>query len=242
MKHVLKISALAAVVMLAGCNQNATETEAKLDTPEKSSAYAMGASMGTYAKQTLDGQDDLGLKVDRELVIKGFADAVKGKGQLNEEEIISSLQEHDQALRPLIEKRQQAVMEEGLEKARTFLKENAEKEGVTTTESGLQYEIIETGKGERKPTPEDMVTVHYTGKLIDGTVFDSSVERGEPTTFPLNGVIQGWQEGLQLMSEGDKYKLTIPAELAYGDRPTGSIPPNSVLVFDVELVKVGEGE
>ena len=241
MKHVLKISTLAAVVMLAGCNQSTTETEAELETPEQKNAYAMGASMGAYARQTLNSQDELDLKMDRELVIKGFADSVNDKSQLNEEEIIAALQEHDQALRPLVEKRQQEMMEESQEKAKAFLTENSEKEGVKTTESGLQYEIIESGKkGGKKPSLEDMVTVHYTGTLIDGTVFDSSVERGEPANFPLNGVIQGWQEGLQLMGEGDKYKLTIPAELAYGDRPAGSIPPNSVLVFEVELIKVGE--
>ena len=241
MKHVLKVSALAAVVMLTGCNQGATETEAKLDTPEQSSAYAMGASMGSYTQQTLDSQDELGLKMDRELVIKGFSDAVKGKSQLNEEEIISSLQSHDEALRPLIEKRQQEMMEESRKESENFLNTNAEKEGVTTTESGLQYEVIEAGKEEgKKPALEDMVTVHYTGTLVDGTVFDSSVERNQPATFPLNGVIEGWQEGLQLMKEGAKYKLTIPAELAYGDRPAGAIPANSVLVFEVELIKVGE--
>ena len=244
MKQILKISALAAAVVLAGCNQqNATDAdaEAKLDTPEQTSAYAMGASMGTYAQQTLDSQDELGLKMDRELVIKGFADAVYAKSQLDEEAIISALQEHDQALRPLIEKRQQEMMEESRQKAEDYLKENAEKEGVKVTESGLQYEIIEAGKADgKKPTMEDTVTVHYTGKLVDGTTFDSSVERGEPATFPLSGVIEGWQEGLQLMTEGSKYKLTIPPELAYGDRPAGSIPPGSVLVFDVELIKIGE--
>ena len=242
MKQILKISALAAAVVLAGCNQqSATDAEAKLDTPEQTSAYAMGASMGSYAQQTLDSQDELGLKMDRELVIKGFADAVHGKSQMSEEEIISALQEHDQALRPLIEKRQQEMMEEGKKKADDYLKENAEKEGVNVTDSGLQYEIIEAGKEDgKKPTMEDTVTVHYTGKLIDGTTFDSSVERGQPATFPLNGVIEGWQEGLQLMPAGSKYKLTIPAELAYGDRPAGSIPPGSVLVFDVELIEIAE--
>ncbi|MCW7551698.1 FKBP-type peptidyl-prolyl cis-trans isomerase [Endozoicomonas gorgoniicola] len=242
MKQILKISALAAAVVLAGCNQqSATDAEAKLDTPEQTSAYAMGASMGSYAQKTLDSQDELGLKMDRELVIKGFADAVNGKSQLDEKAIISALQEHDKALRPLIEKRQQEMMEESRQKAEDYLKENAEKEGVKSTESGLQYEIIEAGKEDgKKPTLEDTVTVHYTGKLIDGTTFDSSVERGQPATFPLSGVIEGWQEGLQLMPEGSKYKLTIPAELAYGDRPAGSIPPGSVLVFDVELIKIGE--
>ena len=121
-----------------------------------------------------------------------------------------------------------------------FLKENATKEGVKTTESGLQYLVLEEGN-DVHPSATDEVTVHYTGKLIDGTVFDSSVERGEPATFALNQVIKGWTEGLQLMGEGAKYRLFIPYELAYGEQGAGDvIPPYSTLIFDVELIKVGK--
>lgn len=119
-----------------------------------------------------------------------------------------------------------------------FLTENAAKEGVKTTDSGLQYKIIEEGTGE-VPQPTDIVTVHYTGKLVDGTVFDSSVERGEPATFPLNGVIQGWTEGLQLIKEGGKAELYIPSNLGYGARGAGGvIPPNATLIFEVELLSI----
>ena len=125
-----------------------------------------------------------------------------------------------------------------MEMGREFLAENAKNDSVKVTESGLQYMVLKEGTGA-KPGPTDEVTVHYTGKLIDGTVFDSSVERGEPTTFPLNKVIAGWTEGLQLMSEGSKYRLFIPSELAYGEKGAGSdILPNSALIFDVELIKV----
>ena len=121
---------------------------------------------------------------------------------------------------------------------REFLEETAKNDSVVQTKSGLQYMVLKEGTGV-KPGPTDKVTVHYTGKLIDGTVFDSSVENGEPVTFPLDGVIPGWTEGLQLMSEGSKYRLFIPSELAYGSKGAGDkILPNSTLIFDVELIKV----
>ena len=121
---------------------------------------------------------------------------------------------------------------------REFLEENAKNDSVVQTASGLQYMVLKEGKGA-KPGPTDEVTVHYTGRLINGTVFDSSVERGEPATFPLNKVIPGWTEGLQLMSEGAKYRLFIPSELAYGEKGAGEqILPNSTLIFDVELIKI----
>ena len=120
-----------------------------------------------------------------------------------------------------------------------FLAENAKQEGVHVTASGLQYQIVKEGTG-RKPGPGDVVTVHYTGRLIDGTVFDSSVERGEPATFAVGQVIPGWVEGLQLMSEGAAWRLFIPSNLAYGPHATGPIQPNSTLIFDVQLIKVGK--
>jgi FKBP-type peptidyl-prolyl cis-trans isomerase FklB len=120
----------------------------------------------------------------------------------------------------------------------TFLAQNAKKEGVVTTASGLQYKVIKSGMGE-SPRPTDTVKVHYHGTLIDGTVFDSSVQRGQPISFPVNGVIPGWVEALQLMKVGDKWQLFIPARLAYGDRSPGpAIPPNSALIFEVELLGI----
>ena len=121
---------------------------------------------------------------------------------------------------------------------REFMEENAKNDSVVQTQSGLQYMVLKEGTGA-KPGPTDTVTVHYTGRLLDGTVFDSSVERNEPATFPLNRVIPGWTEGLQLMSEGAKYRLFIPSELAYGSKGAGDkILPNATLIFDVELIKV----
>ena len=127
---------------------------------------------------------------------------------------------------------------ENIKAGETFLAENKEKEGVETTASGLQYLVLQEGTGTVHPKASDKVTVHYHGTLLDGTVFDSSVERGETIQFGLNQVIKGWTEGVQLMVEGEKTRFFVPAELAYGNRAIGSIPPGSVLIFDVELFKI----
>ena len=118
-----------------------------------------------------------------------------------------------------------------------FLNDNGQREEVTTTESGLQYEILEEGDGA-KPTLQDQVIVHYRGELVDGVVFDSSYSRGQPASFPLSGVVPGWKEGLQLMTVGSTYKFYLPPELGYGERDMGVIPPNSVLIFRVELLGI----
>lgn len=119
----------------------------------------------------------------------------------------------------------------------TFLSENANKEGVVVTASGLQYEILESGSG-KTPGPNDTVVTHYAGTFLDGSEFDSSIKRGEPLTFPVNGVIAGWTEALMLMQEGDKWRLFVPSDLAYGPSGVGPIPPNSTLVFEVQLIEV----
>ncbi|MDP2491537.1 FKBP-type peptidyl-prolyl cis-trans isomerase [Vibrio splendidus] len=128
--------------------------------------------------------------------------------------------------------------EENIEQGQQFLVENGAKEGVVTTESGLQYLVLEEGAGTEHPTKNSKVTVHYHGTLIDGTVFDSSVERGEPISFALKQVIKGWQEGLTYMVEGQKVRLFIPSQLAYGKGGSGPIPPSSTLIFDVELISI----
>ncbi|MCG7490723.1 FKBP-type peptidyl-prolyl cis-trans isomerase [Vibrio sp. Of14-4] len=128
--------------------------------------------------------------------------------------------------------------EENFAAGQAFLLENGKQEGVITTESGLQYKVLSKGEGTSNPSPKSKVKVHYHGTLIDGTVFDSSVERGEPISFGLNQVIKGWQEGLTYMVEGDKFRLFIPSTLAYGKKGTGPIPPASTLIFDVELLEI----
>jgi FKBP-type peptidyl-prolyl cis-trans isomerase FkpA len=157
----------------------------------------------------------------------------------------------NEMMRPLLnrfqqefEKRQRAEQDkmmaskdENIDKGKKFLQENALNKSIYTTKSGLQYKIVKKGNG-KKPKATDRVRVHYTGTLIDGTKFDSSVDRGEPAEFPLNAVIPGWTEGLQLMDEGSKYILYIPYNLGYGEQPVGSIPPGSTLIFEVELIEI----
>jgi FKBP-type peptidyl-prolyl cis-trans isomerase FkpA len=128
--------------------------------------------------------------------------------------------------------------EERKAESAAFLAQNGKKPNVITTKSGLQYEVLKQGTGTVSPSATDNVTVHYRGTTIDGKEFDSSYSRGEPITFPLNGVIAGWTEGVQLMKEGDKFRLYIPSELAYGERGAGPIGPNEALIFDVELIKI----
>ena len=240
MKKVLKVSALAAVVMLAaGCSDKSSTVapEVKLDTDEQKAAYALGASVGSFANQTLKQQDELGIKLDRELVKQGFIDALDEKVKLTDEELSGTLRSHEERLNTLFREKAEEKMAETRKSGEAFLTENAKKDGVKVTESGLQYEVIKEGEGA-KPTAEDTVTVHYTGKLVDGTVFDSSKDRGQPATFPLSNVIKGWTEGVALMSEGAEYRLYVPADLAYGDQDIGTIPAGSVLTFDVELISI----
>jgi FKBP-type peptidyl-prolyl cis-trans isomerase FklB len=167
--------------------------------------------------------------LDKDIILKSLNEVFAGNGVAPDQEKFTEAA--------------QMVQEEATKGLRaagdTFLAENKSKDGIQTTDSGLQYKITEEGTGE-SPQGTDQVTVHYTGKLIDGTVFDSSVERGEPTQFGINQVIPGWVEGLQLMKPGAKYEFFIPQELAYGEQGSqGAIPPFSALIFEVELIKVG---
>jgi FKBP-type peptidyl-prolyl cis-trans isomerase len=183
------------------------------------------------------------IKVNPELLAQGIKDVQAGGATLmNDDEVKATIAE----LQEMLKAKQAAMMKdlgEANKKAGAeFLAANAKKEGVKTTASGLQYKVIEAGTG-KTPAETDKVKVHYTGTLVDGKEFDSSVKRGQPATFPVNGVIKGWTEALQLMKEGAKYQLYIPAELAYGERGAGPvIGPNSTLIFDVELIAVNPEE
>jgi FKBP-type peptidyl-prolyl cis-trans isomerase len=192
--------------------------------------YTLGYQIGDDFKRQ-------GVDIDAEAMLQGIQDAAAGADpRLSAAEMQTTLVELRQSL-AAEQQRQKAEQErELLAEGEAFLEENAKKEGVVTTESGLQYKMIEDGSG-RTPAPTDKVTVHYTGTLIDGTEFDSSHKRGKPATFGLNAVIKGWTEGLQLMKEGGKAQLFIPPELAYGDR--GRLA-HRTLIFDVELISVGD--
>ena len=170
----------------------------------------------------------------RSALAAGLADTIAGKSALSREEMMETISAFQKELMAKMEAKQKNAEKDG----KAFLEANGKKEGVKTTASGLQYKVIKSGKG-KSPKASDKVKVHYHGTLIDGTVFDSSVERNDPITFPVNGVIPGWVEGLQLMKEGDKFQFVIPSNLAYGEQGAGGkIGPNSTLIFDVELISV----
>ena len=239
MKKLTKPFAISALALaLAACSQPEPYpvSEVALESQDEQEAYALGASVGRFVGRNLDEQEEAEIMLERDLVIAGFVDAVKAEAKMSEadaEEILNSLRER------VVTQRQTVLGGRAQEEGESYLAENAEKDGVTVTESGLQYEVLEEGDGER-PAAEDVVEVHYEGTLINGEVFDSSIERGEPAVFPLNRVIAGWTEGLQLMTEGSRYRFVIPANLAYGEREVagGQIPPNSTLIFEVELLDI----
>lgn len=213
----------------------ATATVTKESPFQDKVSYALGASVGTYISTVQEQQKDMIGQINQDLVVQGFVDAVKKQTSLTEEEITDTLMALESNIRETMEKQSQADAAKNLEEGKKFLENNAKRDGVITTKSGLQYEVIKKGTGA-VPTPEDTVQVKYKGTVISGEVFD---EQQDPISFPLANIIPGWVEGLQLMSEGSIYKLYIPSDLAYGDMAAGPvIKPNSVLIFEVELVKV----
>jgi FKBP-type peptidyl-prolyl cis-trans isomerase FklB len=197
-----------------------------LETEMEKVSYSLGVSVANSVKAQ-------GLQsIDAKAVGKAFEDVFEGK------ELVISEEEANVILQEYFQKLANKALEENQAAGKKFLLENAKRDGVVTTASGLQYEVLAQGSGA-SPKATDEVTVHYHGTLTDGRVFDSSVERGQPATFPVNGVIPGWIEALQLMNVGSKYKLFIPSDLAYGERGAGQmIGPNSTLIFEVELISI----
>jgi FKBP-type peptidyl-prolyl cis-trans isomerase FklB len=214
-----------------------------LKTLKERSSYAIGADIG-------HGLKEQGVDLDVTILARGLADSLEGRKSLMcDKEIKETMIElqklvetqHSEARAKLIE-RNKLLGEKNKVDGPAFLAENKKREGVKTLASGLQYKVLREGKGAT-PKLTDSVTTHYRGKLLDGTEFDSSYARGEPANFPVKGVIPGWTEALQLMKEGDKWQLYVPANLAYGERGAGlDIPPNATLIFDIELLKVEPGE
>ncbi len=215
--------------MIAGavCAQDKPD----LKDPKLRASYALGADIGSNLKrQELD--------LDAKALAAGISDAIGGKTALTPAEVQETLAELRKQYMAQMESKAKVAGSKNLKDGEDFLAANGKKDGVKTTASGLQYKVIKSGSGAT-PKPSDEVKVHYHGTLIDGTVFDSSVERGEPISFPVTGVIPGWVEALQLMKVGDKWQIYIPSKLAYGERGSGpKIGPNTALIFDVELLGI----
>lgn len=206
-----------------------TAQEVALETAEAKAGYEIGRRIAA----NLQGQG-LGM-LDLDALTLGLREAMAGaEPRITEAEFTAAMQEIQAAQAAEASARAEVALTEG----RAFLEENKSAEGVTTTDSGLQYKVTTAGTGD-SPTPDQQVTVHYTGRLLDGTVFDSSVARGQPATFPVGGVIPGWQEALQLMAPGAVWEVWIPSEIAYGPRGAGAdIGPNEVLNFTIELIEI----
>tara|TARA_B110000467_G_C18227489_1_gene426703 strand:- start:277 stop:915 length:639 start_codon:yes stop_codon:yes gene_type:complete len=199
------------------------------DTIEQRVSYGVGRQLGDQLRNNPFKEFDINA------VQAGIADALAdAASQVSDEDLNAAFSVISKKMQEL----EQAAAKEASAEGEKFLADNAKRDEVTVTESGLQYEVITTGEGE-KPSAESTVSVHYHGTFANGDVFDSSVERGQPAEFPVNGVIAGWTEALQLMTEGSKWKLTVPYDLAYGERGSqGAIPPYATLVFDVELLSI----
>ncbi|MCE0493481.1 FKBP-type peptidyl-prolyl cis-trans isomerase [Vibrio salinus] len=256
MKSLFKVSLLAATVMLAaGCQKDKAAETAKTDAPaatqvaktiefksdDEKVAYAIGVSFANYLNSSLEKPKELGIDLDKKMVLKGIEHAFANKQELTDEEAHKALEGFDKRLTALAQAKAKAKAEANKKAGDEFRANFEKQEGVKKTKSGLLYKVLTPGKG-KSPKATDTVEVQYKGTLTDGTKFDSSYDRGKPATFPLNRVIPGWTEGVQLMKEGAKYEFVIPPELAYGDQDTPTIPANSTLVFQVELLKVHDAK
>ncbi|AGH95153.1 FKBP-type peptidyl-prolyl cis-trans isomerase [Pseudobdellovibrio exovorus] len=224
MNKILVLAAVGLSITLTACNK------ADLKSDKGQASYAIGQQIGKNLKSQ-------NIEIDPKTLAASLADATAGKSEMTDEEIQKALMK----LQELSMKKQQEETENNKKKSEEFLAKNKSAEGVKETASGLQYSVITEGTGAT-PKADDMVVCHYTGTLIDGTKFDSSVDRGEPAEFPVSGVIPGWTEALQMMKVGSKYKLFIPPDLAYGPQGRPGIPPNSTLIFEVELLDIVKAE
>lgn len=237
-----------ALLTVAACQDGAKEQASaenkapQLETEAQKQAYGLGAYIGMNMQRNLVEQEKLGVVLDKALIERGFLDSINEKSIIEKEEIQALLVNLEQTMKTKQQESAVKQAEESLAVGQKFLAENAKKDGVLVTESGIQYVVLTAAEGE-KPAATDTVKVHYKGTFLNGETFDSSYDRGEPAVFPLNRVIKGWTEGVQLMSVGSKYKFTIPSDLAYG--PNGNpprIPGNSVLEFEIELLEIQKPE
>jgi FKBP-type peptidyl-prolyl cis-trans isomerase len=227
-------------------DDNAASAEAAKAFPNDQDkiSYAIGASIAQGFKNSRPDLEAMGFEFKNDMLVKGYKDALGSSLVISEDALKATFQEFrteldaKRAEKAEAEKKEREnAKAENENKGKEFLASNGKKDGVKTLESGLQYKVIQEGKGA-KPSDSDTVKVHYKGTLIDGKQFDSSYDRGQPASFAVNRVIKGWTEALQLMAEGAKWELYIPHNLAYGDHGTPTIPPASTLVFEVELLEV----
>jgi FKBP-type peptidyl-prolyl cis-trans isomerase FklB len=212
---------------------NICYADEKLDLKDQKNkeSYSLGYQFG----QSLKAQ---GLEVNLDVYISGIKDCLGGKQPaMTQEEIRATISELQNRLMAVREKELKEMAEKNLGPSQAFLEENRKKEGVKVLPSGLQYKVLTEGSG-KIPKATDTVTVHYIGALINGAEFDNSYKRGQPITVPVNGVLPGWNEALQLMKEGSKWQIFIPPTLGYGDRGMGPVPPNSIMIYEVELLSV----
>ena len=250
MKSLFKVSLLAATVMLAaGCQQDEPKKADTKPAAEQSqgavnfksdddkAAYAIGVSFANYLSSSLEKPKEIGVELNKDIVLQGIEDTFAGKAGMKDDETRKVLQDLDKRVAEKMKKKQADEAAANQKKGDDYRAKFAKEDGVKTTKSGLMYKVLTPGKGA-SPKATDTVQVQYKGTLIDGTKFDSSYDRGEPATFPLNRVIPGWTEGVQLMKPGAKYEFVIPPQLAYGKQATPKIPADSTLVFEVELLKV----
>lgn len=231
LRTVFYATALVLTVVAAGCQNSGKKGEIKLASKNDSVSYALGVLIGENNKQQMKSAPGVD-QLDKQILIAAFEKAFLG------DSVQIKPDKANAAIQAFFAEISKAEGDKNQKSGEEFLASNKSKSGVVTTASGLQYEIIKAGTGP-KPKAEDQVKCHYKGTLIDGKVFDSSIERGEPATFPVNRVIPGWTEALQLMPVGSKWKLFIPSALAYGERGAGQdIKPNSALIFEVELLEI----
>lgn len=231
MTRFVRKSLIAVALISAFGAGSAFGADASLKTDKDKVSYMVGADVGRGLTQI---KDELDIKIVMQALQDEFAG---GKTLMTQEEGQKIRQDFMQKLQAKRVADEKVAAEKNKTEGAAFLAKNKAKAGVKVTASGLQYEVVKQGTG-KKPKDTDTVKVDYTGTKIDGTKFDSSVDRGQPATFPLNGVIKGWTEGLQLMTEGSEYKLVIPAELAYGENAPPTIGPNATLIFDVKLISI----
>jgi len=228
------IAGIGLAALLSACNQQATANDEtiKLDTQTNKASYSIGIQMGSQMAPIKD-------LLNQDAIMMGFKDIMSGtEPKLTLEEMQTVMQEFQKTIAEKQQAKKTAMSASNDAEGEKFLSENKTKEGVITTESGLQYKVITAGTGAT-PKATDTVVTHYSGTLINGKVFDSSYKRNSPATFPVNGVIKGWTEALQLMKGGAKWQLFIPANLAYGERGAGAnIGPNEALIFEIELLEI----